>query len=295
VKRTDIAIVTDSVACVPEDLAQELDIRVVPYYIHREHETLRDTIDVRRSDFYAWLPNADSLPTTACPGPGDYAQAFEGIISQGRRQILSLHMTSKGSGAYQSASNGREIMLEKYPGARVEVVDTLSVSMCLGWMVIEAARAAQRGADLDAILVQIQEMIPITRMIQTADTLKYLHMGGRIGRAEHLVGSLLNIKPLISMRRGEIVALGSARSRARAYKRMVEIAAGDADPGGHLKVAYVHAAAEKEARKIQRLMEERLLPQETIFAELPPALGVHTGPGTAGICYFPPRVYAADP
>lgn len=287
-----VAILTDSVACLPEEVIQELAIRVVPYYIHKDDATLRDTIDASRSEFYSWLPSMDSLPTTACPGPGDYAQAYDEIIAGGRREILSIHMTSKGSGATQAATLGRDIIADKYRQARIEVVDTMNVAMCQGWMVIEAARAAQRGYDMDEIVGIIHNMIPITRMIQTADTLKYLYMGGRIGRASHMVGSLLNIKPLISMRDGEIVALGQARSRKRAYEKMVDMAAVDAGREGQLKVAYMHAAAEGEARKIARILEERLDPVETIFAELPPALGVHTGPGTAGICYFPAGILA---
>jgi DegV family protein with EDD domain len=124
-------------------------------------------------------------------------------------------------------------------------------------------------------------------MLQTADTLKYLYMGGRIGKAQHLVGSLLSIKPIISMEDGIIVSLGTARSRSRAYKMMVEKIESVVGYQGKIKIAYVHAAARAEAERIRELVEERLSPVETIFAELSPALGVHTGPGTAGVCYFP--------
>ena len=130
-------------------------------------------------------------------------------------------------------------------------------------------------------------MIPKTRMIQTADTLKYLYMGGRIGRAKHLVGSLLNIKPLIGMDDGEIVALGTARSRNQAYRAIADMVEKAAGAGGKIKIAYVHAAALEEAQKLRELVEARLQVVEWMFAELSPALGVHSGPGTAGVCYFP--------
>jgi DegV family protein with EDD domain len=150
--------------------------------------------------------------------------------------------------------------------------------------VIEAARAAHAGQSFDEIVVRVKEMMPITRMIQTADTLKYLYMGGRIGRAKHLVGSLLNIKPLIGMKDGVIVPLGQARSRAQAYERIAEMIVDHVGEN-----AYMHAAAENEAEKIKSLVEKRLICVESLIAELSPALGVHTGPGTAGVCYFPVR------
>ncbi len=131
--------------------------------------------------------------------------------------------------------------------------------------------------------------MPVTRMIQTADTLKYLYMGGRIGRATHLVGSLLNIKPLIGMNDGVIVPLGQARSRMKAYEAMVEMIEAAVGRTGKIKIAYVHAAAQEEAEKIKNLVEQRLTCVESLIAELSPALGVHTGPGTAGVCYYPVR------
>ncbi len=205
----------------------------------------------------------------------------------GHREIVSIHMTSKGSGAYQAAMTARNLAKEKYPELRIEVIDTLNVSMCQGWMVIEAARAAIEDASVEQILSLITRMIPVTRMIQTADTLKYLFMGGRIGRAKHLVGTLLNIKPLISMEDGVIVSLGQARSRNRAYQMMAEQVESAVGRMGKIKVAYVHAAALDEVEKIRGLIEARLTVVETIITQLSPALGVHTGPGTAGLCYFP--------
>jgi DegV family protein with EDD domain len=154
-------------------------------------------------------------------------------------------------------------------------------------MVIEAARAALAGRTLSDIVDQVQRMIPITRMMQTADTLKYLYMGGRIGRAKHLVGSLLNIKPLIGMEDGVIVPLGQARSRSRAYRAMVDMIEAAVGTAGRIRIAYVHAAAIEEIEKLKSLVEARLEVVESLTAELSPALGVHTGPGTAGLCYFP--------
>jgi DegV family protein with EDD domain len=283
-----VAVVTDSCASIPEALLETLGIRWVPYYVHRGKEVLLDLVTIQRDRFYQWLPTARELPKTASPGPGDYLQVYEELAKgEGAREIVSIHMTSKGSGAYQAAKVAQSIIRERFSNLRVEVIDTLSVSMCHGWMVIEAARGAMQGRSLPDIVARVQAMIPVTHMIQTADTLKYLYMGGRIGRAKHLVGSLLSIKPLIGMEDGVIVPLGQARSRRRAYEMMVDLVEATAGHRGRIRVAYVHAAAREEVEKLKTMVEERLTCVESLVAELSPALGVHTGPGTAGLCFYP--------
>ena len=279
---------TDSVACIPETMSQALDIHRVPYYIHRGAETLRDLVTIQCDAFYTWLPSARELPKTACPGPGDYAQVYESLArDQGVREIVSLHITSKGSAAYESALAAKSMLTESIPDLHLEIIDTFNASMCQGWMAIQAARAALAGKSLAEIVHLVQAMIPITRMVQTGDTLRYLYLGGRIGRAQHLVGSLLNIKPLIGIEDGVIVPLGIARSRQKAYETMVDLVEAAVGPHGKIRIAYVHAAALEEAQKIKELIEQRLDCVESLFAELTPALGVHSGPGTAGLCYFP--------
>ena len=141
---------------------------------------------------------------------------------------------------------------------------------------------------LDEVAARVKQMIPVTQMVQTADTLKYLYMGGRIGLAKRLVGTLLNIKPLIGMKDGVIVALGQARSRMGAYTGMVDYVA-DAVGKGKVKVAYVHAGALEEVQRLKEMVEANLNVVESFVAELSPALAVHTGPGTAGLCFYPPE------
>lgn len=283
---TNVAIVTDSTATIPDDLLKSLHIHWVPYYIHRGNETLRDLINIKREEFYRWLPNAKVLPKTANPGPGDYEAVYQDLANEGVQDIVSIHMTSRSSGAYQAAKIAQEMILSRIPNLRIEVMDTLNVSMCHGWIVIEAARAALNGQSVQKIMEKVNHMIPKTKMIQTADTLKYLAMGGRIGKAANLLGSLLRIKPLIGMRDGVIVPLGKALTRGNAYKMIAEDVIKTVGIKGKVKIAYVHAAAMEEALKIKALVEERLHVLESIVVELPPSLGVHSGPGTAGVCYF---------
>jgi DegV family protein with EDD domain len=283
-----VAVVTDSCASIPENLIRSLNIHWVAYYIHRGQEILRDLVNIQRDEFLQWLETAHSLPTTASPGPGDYLAMYEDLVrTQGVTDIVSIHMTSKGSGAYQAAKLAQSMLLERLPQVRVDVIDSLNVSLCQGWMVIEAARAALAGRNLPDIVDLVNRMIPDTHMIQTADTLKYLYLGGRIGRAQRLMGTLLNIKPLIGMVNGVITPLGQERSRRRAYQAMVDLLEKAVGPGGRIKIAYVHAGAREEVEKLQEMVEARLTCVESFIAELSPALAVHTGPGTAGLCYFP--------
>lgn len=281
-----VAILTDSTASIPEEMLAELHIHTVAYYIHRGQEVLRDLVTIQRDEFLRWLATASVLPTTASPGPGDYIEAYKDLAGSGADEIVSIHMTSKASGAYQAACIAQSMLEEQMPDLHIQVIDTRNAALCQGWMAIEAARAALSGLRLEQVAAKVRAMVPVTHMIQTADTLKYLYMGGRIGKAKNLVGSLLNIKPLIGVEDGEIVPLGIARSRAQAYQAMVdkiEARLGESK----VKIAYMHAGARQEVEKIKALVEGRLNTVESFVGELSPALAVHTGPGTAGLCYFP--------
>lgn len=281
----NVAVLTDSTASIPEEILKRLHIHTVAYYIHRGQEVLRDLVTIQRDEFLRWMMTARFVPTTASPGPGDYFDAYKHLADEGNREIISIHMTSKGSGAFQAATVAQTMMKDEAPDVNIEVVDTRNVSLCQGWMVIEAARAALLGLSLDRITAAVKKLIPVTHMIQTADTLKYLYMGGRIGKAQHLVGSLLNIKPLIGMDDGVIVPLGRAHSHGQAYQQMADMVA-NAVGKGKAKIAYVHAGAQREVEKIKELVESKVDVVESFFAELSPALAVHTGPGTAGLCYY---------
>ena len=281
-----IAVVSDTCASIPPDLAESLQIEIVPYYLHRGQETLRDLVDISHDEFFQWLPTAKVLPTTANPGPGDYLDAFTKAADRADG-IVTITMTSKGSGAYQSACIAREMAETRLPGVEIEVIDTLQVAMVHGWAAIEAARAAQAGADLERAVAAARHVAETGCMIQTADTLRYLYMGGRIGRAQHLVGSLLNVKPLIGMEEGIIVPLGKERTRSRAYAKMVELMHERNPTHSPIKIAVTHVAALEQAELLLEMVKQAFDCRETLISQLSPVLGVHTGPGMAGINFFP--------
>jgi DegV family protein with EDD domain len=282
---SQVAVLTDSCASIPENLLESLQIQTVAMYLHRGAEVLRDLVTIQREEFLRWMTTARFLPTTASPGPGDYFEAYSRMAKAGKEEIISIHISSRGSGAFQAATLARSMMKDEFPHVWIEVVDTKNVSLCQGWMVIEAARAALAGLSLERVTAIVQKMIPLTHMIQTADTLKYLYLGGRIGKAQQLLGNMLNIKPLIGMEDGVIVPLGRAHSRGQAYQLMADLVC-EAVGESQVKVAYVHAGALREVERIRNIVEAKVNVVESLIAELSPALAVHTGPGTAGLCFY---------
>ncbi len=283
---TPVGILTDTSSSIPEEMAQELKIEVVPYHVIREGQDLRDMYDVKPDEFAAYLGKTDKLPTTSCPNVGDYLAGFKNLAER-TREIVALTMTTKGSGAYQSCRAAIDIFRERMPSVRVEVIDTLQVAMSHGWAVIEAARAALEGANVNGVLEKARGVAQKGMMIQTADTLRYLYMGGRIGRAQHLVGTMLNIKPLIGMEDGVIVALGTARSRPKAYAKMAEMVSERIGQGAKARVAFMHCAAFEQAELLQRQVLDRVDCAEVFITALSPALAVHTGPGMVGLSFVP--------
>ncbi len=281
-----VGILTDTTSSIPEDMAQRLGIEMTPYYIHRGLETLRDMVDAEPAKFAAWLQETTQLPTTSNPAPGDYLKGLLNLAGR-VKEIVVLTMTSKGSGAYQSCRAAIGMFKEQAPNVRIELIDTLQVAMSHGWAAIEAARAALDGLHLEDVAQRARDVAQRGTMIQTADTLRYLYMGGRIGKAQHLVGSLLNIKPLIGMADGEIVALGTARSRLKAYRGIVRLMQQKVGEGARIKVAFTHVAARDQADNLREMVAEHFDCVETIMTDLSPALAVHSGPGTVGVSFFP--------
>jgi DegV family protein with EDD domain len=283
-----VGILTDSTASIPRHIAEELQIEIVPYHVIREGQDLRDGEDVKPrhfAEYLAALRDGEKLPTTSFPGPGEYVQGFKKLAGR-TREIVALTMTSKGSGAYQSCCTAAELMRDEMADLRITVVDTLQVAMAHGWAAIEAARAAARNASHEQVTARARAVANSAFMVQTADTLRYLMMGGRIGRAQHLVGSLLDLKPIIGMADGEISALGTARSRARAYARMVELVRERIENARHVHLAFTHCGAEAQAQVLRDLYFRRSDCIEEMTTPLSPALAVHSGPGTVGICMF---------
>ncbi len=281
-----VGVLTDTTASIPPALAKDLQIEMISYYVHCGLETLRDMVDVQPEPFAQYLAQTDRLPTTSNPSIGDYLVGLKRLAER-TREIVALTMTSKGSGAYQACRVAVDMLRERIPDVRVEVIDTLRVAMSQGWAAIEAARSALEGKSLSAVADRAREVAQKSTMLMTADTLKYLYLGGRIGRAQHLMGSLLNIKPLIGMDEGVIVGLGAARTRAKAYGKMIELMCQQVGAQARIKIAYTHVAALEQVAQLRELVASQFDCVETITTWLSPVLSVHSGPGTVGLHFYP--------
>ncbi len=204
-----VKIVTDSTADLPSQVAEELGIIVVPVYLRFGEKVYRDGVDIGHDEFYQKLVTSPIHPSTSQSSPSDFTDVYRKLAGE-TDDIVSIQVTSKLSGTYASALQGKELSAT---GCHIEVVDSLSVSMGLGLIAIAAARLAAAGESLHTVMVEIRQAITQIRLLALFGTLKYLHRGGRIGKAKTLLGSVLNVKPLLTMRDGELVPVGQARTR----------------------------------------------------------------------------------
>jgi DegV family protein with EDD domain len=270
-----VKIVTDSTADIPEELAAELEITIVPCNVHFGLETYRDGLELSKEEFYSKLKTSSTLPTTSAPAVGLFEATYENLASE-TDQILSIHVASTLSAIYNSAHLGAEAV----SGVEITLIDSGQVSMGLGWLVIAAARAAQEGQPLAQIGALVEDMRPRVRVFAALDTLEYLRKGGRVGKTVAALGTLLNIKPLVEVRDSAVLPLERVRTRRKSIQRLIELVA---ELGPLEELAVLHTNAPQEA---QRLAEEIsfLHPLERILiAEAGVIIGTHAGPNGLGV------------
>ena len=213
-----VKIVTDSAADLPAIITEELDITVVPVYLRFGEEVYRDRVDIKEEEFYQRLLHDRVHPNTTQPSPQDFASVYD-KLSQEADGIISIHITSKLSGTYNSAVQGKEMVTGQCP---IEVVDSATVSIAVGLIVIQAAKMAKAGMSLQQILDEVGKIICNIRLLILFDTLKYLAKGGRIGKAKALLGSVLNVRPLLTVRDGELVPSGQVRTRSKGIDQLLD-------------------------------------------------------------------------
>ncbi len=267
-----VKIVTDSVADIPSGVVDELGITVVPMLVRFGEETYHDGIDLTADQFYEKLIHSKVVPATAVPSLDLFARTYAGLAEE-TDEILVIMLSSRLSGIYNAALQSASLVESN---CRIEVVDSGWAVMAQGFVVIEAARAARDGASLDEVLEVVNRNIPRVDMRAAFDTLEYLQRGGRIGKAQALLGSMLRINPIITLKDGLVEPAGRARSRARAIDLLYEFAAG---------YSYIEGLAVEEAACPDDgdLLVERLsaiFPKERIYrSRTTPVIGTHTGPG----------------
>ncbi len=268
-----VRIVTDSSADLPAALAQEMGITVVPLYVRFGEEVYRERVDISDDEFYQKLLYGSVHPVTIQPNPQDFANVYQELSPQADG-IISIHISGKLSGTGNSALQGKEMVEEKCP---IEVIDSQSISVALGLINMVAAKAARAGADLVQVVQEVKQAIPNTHLLGLVDTLKYLALGGRIGKAKALLGSILNVKPLLSLQDGETVPTGQARTRSKGIDRLFDFVA-KATNIQDLAVAY--STTLDEAQALAERIGSIFTKEPIRVVRLGTTLGVHLGPGT---------------
>ncbi|MBA7685318.1 DegV domain-containing protein [subsurface metagenome] len=266
-----VKIVTDSVADLSPQVAQELGITIVPLNVRFGTETYRDGIDLTAEQFFDKLEHGKTLPVTSVPSPMAFAERYDKLTEE-TDEILVITVTSKLSGTHEVALQSIGLMKKK---CRIEVVDSQLAVMGQGLIVIAAARAAQAGANFDEVLDVVRSNIPRADFRAAFDTLEYLQRGGRIGKAQALLGSMLKINPIIGLKNGEVIPCGRERSRAKAIDHLCNFAMSYS----HIEeMAVEYAAAFDEAEMLAERLGSRF-PKERIYrSRASPVISTHTGP-----------------
>ena len=267
-----IKIVTDSTSDLPPKLAEELGITVVPVYVRFGGKVYRDRVDISEDEFYQRLLSEPIHPSTEPPTPQDFADVYQ-RLSQEADGIISIHISSKLSATCNSARRGKELVETECP---IEVVDSGLVTMGLGMLVTAANTLAKSGKSVPQIEEEVERIIPSIHLLGLLDTLKYLVLGGRIGKAKALLGSVLSVKPMLTMKDGELESAGQVRTRAKGIDGLFDFVK-NATNIQDLAIVY-NTTPEDAQTLIERI--GFIFPKERIrLAKLGPALGVHGGPG----------------
>lgn len=271
-----VKIVTDSLSDITSDIAKGLGITVVPLTVFFGHESYLDRVTITTDEFYHRLIHGNIWPTTTQPPPRDFADVYD-RLSEETDEILVITLSSKLSGTYQSALSAKDLVEKK---CRIEVIDSLTVAMGLGLVVISTARKAQTGANLDELTDFVRKALDRSHFTAYFDTLKYLAKGGRIGRAQGLLGSVLSIKPILTVKEGEISPVTRLRSQAAGVEYLYNFVTGFTSIEA---LAVEHSTLPDEADKlVERLSPS--FPKENIYrSTVSPVLGVYGGPNAIAV------------
>jgi DegV family protein with EDD domain len=271
-----VKIVTDTLSDITEDLANELGVTVVPLYVRFGEEIFRDRVDITSEEFYRRLVSESALPSTTQPTPHDFIQVYDKLSGE-TNEILVIVVSSKLSGTYQSAMQAKEIFKGK---CRIEVVDSLSVAMGMGLLVIKAVNAVKDGASLDEVTQLVRRAISRTHVAYLFETLKYLAKGGRIGKASGLLGSLLSVKPILTMSEGELAPLTRVRSVSAGIDYLCSYATGFTNIEG---MAVEHATTPDQADILAERLKS-IYPKGRIYrAVISPVIGTYAGPSALAL------------
>lgn len=268
-----VRIVTDSTSDIPPQLAQELGVTIIPLYVYFGNEAFKDGVDITRDEFFQRLTTGNVLPRTSQPSVGDFIETYKPLSEEGH-EIVSIHISDKLSGTLNSARGA----VQELGNPKIELVDTKLASLGITLVVKAAADAAKEGASVEEVAEAAREAVEKIDIYFVLDTLEYLQKGGRIGRAQALLGSMLSIKPVLKMQDGEIHPHEKVRTRAKALDRLQQIAK---ESGQYDEIGMIHEGSEEEVAALRAVLEG-VAKRPLIDAHVGPVIGVYTGPNVMG-------------
>jgi DegV family protein with EDD domain len=277
-----VAIVSDSSAYIPKELVEKYNLTIIPLTVNWLGKTYRDGVDIEAEEFYTQMAASKEMATTSQVTVGQFLEVFKKLLDEGK-DVLYLGISKGLSATFDSA-----IAAKKELGNPENLVlwDTQIVSMALTLMVLEVAKAAENGASLQECFALAQDAYQRIGVYFTVDNLEYLHRGGRINTAKRLLGSALDLKPIMMIRDGKIVLVESVRSQKKALSRMVELIEKDIDGRSPVRIGPFHALAFDKMVEMENMAVEKLHPIEIIRSEVSPVIGSHVGPGTVSMAYI---------
>jgi DegV family protein with EDD domain len=276
-----VAIIIDSTAYIPQELIEKYSIWVVPQVLIFGDKTYEDGVDIQPSEFYNKLQTENVNPSTSQVTPASFNKVFSELAPQGY-DILCVLISDKLSGTIDSAIQARE----NFSDAKIEIVNSYSIAMALGFQALSAARAAAEGEDLATCKSIAEKAREHTGVVFAVDTLEFLHRGGRIGGGSRFLGTALKIKPILEIRDGRVEGLEQIRTRKKSLARLVELVEERTKGQTPIRLATLHANAPEEAQALLAEASGRLNPIETVFSEVSPVVGTHAGPGVVGLAYM---------
>lgn len=278
-----IAIVTDSTADLPANIYEENGIKVVPLHVHFEDKTYKEGVDLSSEEFYRKLASSKVMPRTSQPAPHEFEIVYRQLMDESD-SIVSIHMSGKLSGTYQSAS----IAANTVGSGNIHVIDSNFVSAGTGLLALEAVRLSKLNITVQEIVDRIEAIKTRLRLFFTVDTFEYMVKNGRIGKATAFLGTLLSIRPIMAIAGGEVEPIEKLRgSRDKALKRLVEVAADAMPKGRAIRGAVVHAVEPERGNELKQALEELLPFEDLLTCSLGAVIGSHSGPGTLGVILYP--------
>lgn len=278
-----IKIVTDSTSYIPEQERLKYDISIVSLGVHLNNQILRE-VDIKNETFYDEMAKSPEIPTSSQPTPGEMYDTFERLVKEGH-SIVAVFLSSEMSGTYASAHMTKALILEKYPTAQIEIIDSRTNCMQLGFAALEAAKAASEGKDMTEVIAACEAVIHHSRFLFTPDTLTYLKKGGRMGSAAALLGTLLQIKPILTVNDGQTSVFTKVRTKKKAIDAIIQGFMDDLKDRALGDVIVHHINCEEEGLALAKALEEQL-GRKVQIQPIGPVIGLHVGPGSMGLAYY---------